>query len=64
MKSCKILSKTTDNIIELNEQIYAAAILVSDKISVLLRNSKRNTKPRWEIRLEGRIKDCDNDQRE
>ena len=36
---------STDCITELNEQIYAGAKLVNDKISVPLGNSNRNTKP-------------------
>ena len=39
----------------LNEQIYAWAKLVWDKIGVLLENANRNSKPGWEIKLETQI---------
>ena len=53
----KLLSNIpTGDIIELNELIYAGARLVCKRIGILLRNLKRNTKPGWEIRLEGQIK--------
>ena len=40
------------NITEINELFYAGAKLVRDKIGVPLENPNKNTKPRWEIRLE------------
>ena len=46
----------TDNIAELNKLIYAGVKLVCDRIRVLLRKPNRNTKPGWEIRLEGQVK--------
>ena len=45
-----------DNIAELKELIYVGVKLVFDKIGVPPRNMKRNTKPGWEIRLEGQAK--------
>ncbi len=42
--------------IELNELIYAGAKLTFDKIGKPLRNPIRNTKPEWEIKLQGQIK--------
>ena len=46
----------TDNITELNELIYAGAKLVSDKIETPQRNSNRNAKLGWEMRIEVQIK--------
>ena len=40
------------DITELNELIYTVAKLVCDKIGIL----DRNTKLRWEMRFEGRMK--------
>ena len=45
-----------DNITELSELIYAGAKLVCDKIGVPQGNPNRNTRSRWEIRLEEQIK--------
>ena len=45
-----------DNITELNELIYAGTKLVDEKIVILLRNPKRNTKLGWERKLEGQIR--------
>ena len=45
-----------DNINELNDQIYACANLVSDNIGIYLSNPNRNTKPKWEMRLEEQIR--------
>ena len=45
-----------DNITELNEFICAEAKPVCDKVSISLRNPKRNTKIGWEFMLEGVIK--------
>ena len=47
---------STDSITEINKLIYARAKLASKKVSVPLRNVNRNTKPGWEIRLEGQEK--------
>ena len=41
---------------KLNELIYSGMKLVCDRISNPLRNLNWNTKPRWEIRLEGEVK--------
>ena len=46
----------TDNVTELNELIYAGTKLVFDKIGVPLRNTDRNIKPGWGIRLEVQVK--------
>ena len=45
----------TGNITEQDELIYTGPKLVSDKIDVPQRESNRNTKPSWEIRL-GQVK--------
>ena len=45
----------TGNITELNELIYSGAKLVCDTICIRLVNPSKNTKPRWEVRLEGQI---------
>ena len=45
-----------DNITELNGLIYVGAKQVFDKIGVHLKNPDRSTKPRYDIRLEGQIK--------
>ena len=47
-----LTDNSTNNIIELNELIYVRSKLVYDKIVVPLRNSNRNSKSGWEIRLE------------
>ena len=44
------------DITELNELIYAWAKIVSDKISIFLRNLNSNTKPGREMRVEGQMK--------
>ena len=44
------------NITKLNELIYAGAKLVCKKIRVPLKNTNRNSKPGWEIRLETKIR--------
>ena len=41
-----------NNITELNELIYARTKLISDKIDISQRNSNRNTKTEWEMRIE------------
>ena len=46
---------TMDTRTEMNEQIYAVAKLVSDKISVPQRNLNRKPKPGRNIRLERQI---------
>ena len=43
-KMNKVLQRIPTDITELNKLIYVEAKLVSDKISIPLRNSKRNTK--------------------
>ncbi len=52
-KITKILKKNipTNNINELNKLIYAGAKLVCDKNGIPLRNTNRNSKAGWEIRL-------------
>ena len=45
-----------DNITELNELIFAGTKVESNKIGLHLRNLNRNTKPGWEMNLEGEIK--------
>ena len=47
---------STNNITELNEQIYAGAKLVYERIGVLSKITKKQSKPGWEIRLETQIK--------
>ena len=47
---------STNNIKELSELIYAGAKFVWDKIDVPLKNTNRNSKPGWEIRLEREIR--------
>ena len=46
----------TNNITELNELIYACAKLVCEKIGILSKSTKKQSKPGWEIRLETQIK--------
>ena len=48
--------KLTSNIMKLNELIYAGAKLVCTKIGVTQKNTKRNLKHGWEIRLEKPIR--------
>ena len=45
------------NITELNELIYTEAKQVCDKIGVPPRNPNRNTKPGWKLRLDGQLKE-------
>ena len=47
---------STYNITELNELIYAEAKLVWNRIGVSLKNTNRNSKLGWEIRLETQTK--------
>ena len=42
---------------------YAGTKLVSDKIGILLKNPNRNSKPRWKMSQEGRIKYEENNYR-
>ena len=44
------------SIMELNELIYTGAKLLYAKIGVPLRDTKRNSKPAWKIRLETQIR--------
>ena len=46
----------TGSISELNKLIYTEAKVVCDKIIIPQRKLNKNTKPGWEIRLEGQIK--------
>ena len=43
---------STNNIIELNELIYAGAKFVGEIIGIPSKSTKRKSKPGWEIRLE------------
>ena len=53
----KLLSNIpTGNITELNELLSAGGKLVCHKIDVPQRNSIKNSKPGWEIRLDGLVK--------
>ena len=47
---------STNKITELNKLIYTGAKFVCDKITVSVKNTKRNSKPRWKLRLEMRIR--------
>ena len=47
---------STNNLTELNELIYAGAKLVSEKIGITSKSTKKKSKPAWEIRLETQIK--------
>ena len=47
---------STNNISELNDQIYAGAKLVCEKIGVPSKSTKKQSKQGWEIRLETQIK--------
>ena len=51
-----LLYISTNNIIELNELIYAGAKLVCGKIGIPSISTKKQSKPGWEIRLETLIK--------
>ena len=51
-----LLYISTSNITELNELIYAGAKVVCEKIGILLKSTKKKSKPGWEIRLEMQIK--------
>ena len=46
----------TGNITEVKKLIYDGSKLVCDKIGVPLRETNKNTKLAWEIRLEGQVK--------
>ena len=46
----------TNNITELNELFYEGAKLVCEKIGIPSKSTKKQSKPRWEIRLETQIK--------
>ena len=45
-----------NNITKLNELIYAGAKLICEKIGLPFKNTNRNSKPGWEIRLEMQIR--------
>ena len=47
---------STNNITELNELIYAGAILVFEKIGIPSKSTKEKSKPEWEFKLESQIK--------
>ena len=47
---------STNNPTELNELIYTGEKLICSKIGVLRKNTDRNSKPRWETRLETQIR--------
>ena len=48
--------RSTNNITELNDLIYAGAKLVCEKIGVPQKSTKKPSKPGWEVRLETQIK--------
>ena len=50
-KVYELSTHISTNITELNELIYARAKLVCDKIGVTFKNTNRNSKPGFEIRL-------------
>ena len=52
----KLLQNISTDITKLNELIHAQPKLSCDKIWVPQKNPNRNTKPEWEIRLEGWVK--------
>ena len=45
-----------NNISELNDLIYAGAILLCEKIGIPSKSTKKQSKPGWEVRLETQIK--------
>ena len=47
---------STNNITKLNELIYIGAKFVCEKIGLPLKNTNKNSKRGWEIRLEAQIK--------
>ena len=47
---------STNNIIEINELIYARPKLVCEKIGISSKSTKEKSKPGWEFRLETQIK--------
>ena len=47
-----LIHSSTDNIMELNELIYAGAKFICDKVGVPLKNMNGNSKPGRKIRLE------------
>ena len=47
---------STNDITKLNEIIHAGVKLFSTKIGVPWKNTNRNSKPRWKIRLEAQIR--------
>ena len=51
---------STNNITELNELNYAGEKLVYEKIGIPSNNTKKKSKPEWEIRLETQIKIYEN----
>ena len=55
-KSKRLINIATNDITEWNDLIYTNAELVFEKIRVPLKNTSRNSKPRWELRLESQIK--------
>ena len=46
----------TNNTLELNDLINGGGKLVCGKIEVLWKNTKKKSKPRWEIRLETQVR--------
>ena len=51
-----ITNISTNSITKWNEQIYAGAKLVCEKIGLRQNKTNRNSKPGWEIRLETQIR--------
>ena len=52
----KLTIISTNNITEINELIYAGTKSYRDKIDIPVKNTNRNLKTRWEIRLEKDIR--------
>ena len=51
-----LLYISTNNVSELNDLIYTGAKLVCEKIGVPSKNTKKQSKPGWEVQLETQIK--------
>ena len=52
--------KSTNDITELNEIIYAWAKLVGENIGIPSKSTKKKSKPGWGIRLETQLKKSTN----
>ena len=51
-----LINIPTNDIMDLNDLIYAREKLVSEKIGVPMKTTDRKLKPEWELRLESQIK--------